>query len=130
LDGEGDVPNTLEEAIQQVKPKLQIQRGESIKVAWELYGFRSGETLSTRIGLVRSNVGILRRLGEFMRLLETDPLPDMSFRDSSINGLGTVFRSVNIDFPNVEAGEYTITIELQPEGREVMVLSRNITVIH
>jgi hypothetical protein len=75
-------------------------------------------------------VGILRRLGEFMRLLETDPLPDMSFRDSSINGLGTVFRSVNIDFPNVEAGEYTITIELQPEGREVMVLSRNITVIH
>ena len=130
LDGEGDVPNTLEEAIQQVKPKLQIQRGESIKVAWELYGFRSGETLSTRIGLVRSNVGILRRLGEFIRLLETDPLPDMSFRDSSINGLETVFRSVNIDFPNVEAGEYTITIELQPEGREVMVLSRNITVMH
>ncbi len=129
LNGEGDVPNTLEEAIQQVKPKLQIQRGESIRVAWELYGFRSGETLSTRIGLVRNNVGILRRLGEFMRLLESDPLPDMSFRDSSINGLETVFRSVNIDFPNIEAGEYTITIELQPEGREAMVLSRNITVV-
>ncbi|SVB55222.1 uncharacterized protein METZ01_LOCUS208076, partial [marine metagenome] len=129
LNGEGEVPNTLEEAIQQVKPNLQIQRGESIKLAWEIYGLRSNETISTRIELTRNNVGIFRRLGEFIRLLESDPLPDMSFQDSSIDGLQTVFRSVNVDFPNLEAGEYTITIELQPEGRENMLLTRDIRVL-
>ena len=129
LNGEGEVPNTLEEAIQQVKPNLQIQRGESIKLAWEIYGLRSNETINTRIELTRNNVGIFRRLGEFIRLLESDPLPDMSFQDSSIDGLQTVFRSVNVDFPNLEAGEYTITIELQPEGRENMLLTRNIRVL-
>ena len=53
----------------------------------------------------------------------------MSFQDSSIDVQLTVFMPVNVDFPNLEAGEYTITIELQPEGRENMLLTRNIRVL-
>ena len=129
LSSEGIVPNTLEEAIPQVKTRLQIQRGETIKIAWEIYGLRNGEALNTRIGIVRDNLGIFRRLGEFMRLLESDTPTEMSFQDTNIDHIGTVFRAIHIDFPDLEPGSYTITVELEPSGREKMLLTRKIAVV-
>ena len=122
--------STLEEAIPQLKPRLTIQSGEPIKLAGEIYGLRNGETLNTRIGIARENVGIFRRLGEFMRLLESDTPTEMSFQDINIDGIGTVFRAIHIDLPDLETGHYTITVELEPSGREKMLLSRNIEVVN
>ena len=130
LSGAGTVPSTLEEAIPQIKPRLTIQSGEPIKLAWEIYGLRNGETLNTRIGIAREKVGIFRRLGEFMRLLESDTPTEMSFQDINIDGIGTVFRAIHIDLPDLETGHYTITVELEPSGREKMLLSRNIAVVN
>tara|TARA_B110000014_G_scaffold208828_1_gene160186 strand:- start:417 stop:923 length:507 start_codon:yes stop_codon:yes gene_type:complete len=130
LSGAGAVPSTLEEAIPQIKPRLEIQSGEPIKLAWEIYGLRNGETLSTRIGIARENVGVFRRLGEFMRLLESDTPTEMSFQDTNTDDIGTVFRAIHINLPDLETGHYTITVELEPSGREKMLLSRNIAVVN
>ena len=70
LQGGGEVPTSLDEALPTALPAVRIEAGDAFKVAWELYGLRVGEAARVRIGVNRGRVGLATRLGEFLRFLE------------------------------------------------------------
>ena len=68
LQGGGEVPTSLDEALPSALPAVRIDAGDAFKVAWELYGLRVGESARVRIGANPARTGLGRRLGEFLRL--------------------------------------------------------------
>ncbi len=129
LEGGGELPDNLDEALPTAMPAARIRVGDAFKVAWELYGLRIGESASVRIGVDQGGTGVLRRLGQFLRVLEPDAPVVMTYEDAGPDVLGTVFRSVQLNLPDLEPGEYTLTVEIELPGREAMVVARPIIII-
>lgn len=128
LRGGGDLPESLDEALPTAMAATRIRTGESLKAAWELYGLRIGESASVRIGVDQGGEGFIRRLGQFLRVLEPDAPVVMTYEDAGPDVLGTVFRAVELTLPDLEPGEYTLTVEIELSGREPMVIARPIVI--
>lgn len=129
LRDEPELPDALIDALPQAMPVVRISSGEAFQIAWEMYGMTVGETAQIRIGVDQPEEGVLRRLGQFFRMLEpTDPV-DLTFQDQGPDVLGTVFRSVRLSLPDLEPGTYTITIEVTLSGREPMATTRTLEVV-
>ena len=129
LKGGGELPETLDEALPTAMAATRIRAGEAFKIAWELYGLRIGESASVRIGVDQGGQGLLRRLGAFLRVLEPDAPVVMTYEDAGPDVLGTVFRAVQLNLPDLEPGEYTLTVEIELSGREPMVVARPIIIV-
>jgi hypothetical protein len=129
LAGGGDIPTTLDEALPTALPAARVRVGEALKVAWEVYGLRIGESASVRIGVDQGGGGFIRSLGQFLRVLEPDSPVVITFEDSGPDVLGTVFRAVQLNLPDdLEPGEYVLTVEIELAGREAMVVARPIVI--
>jgi tetratricopeptide (TPR) repeat protein len=129
LRDEPELPDALVDALPQAMPVVRISSGEAFQIAWEMYGMTVGETAQIRIGVDKPQEGALRRLGQFLRVLEpTDPI-DLTFQDQGPDVLGTVFRSVRLNLPDLEPGNYTITVEVTLSGREPMATTRVLEVV-
>ena len=89
LQGGGEVPTSLDEALPTALPGLRIEAGDAFKVAWELYGLRVGETARVTIGVNLGRTGLIGRLGEFLRLLEPDEPVVMTYEDAGPDVLGS-----------------------------------------
>ena len=129
LRGGGEIPTSLDEALPTALPAVRIEAGDAFKVAWELYGLRVGESASVRIGVNRGRTSIARRLGEFLRLLEPDKPVVMTWKEAGPDVLGTVFRAVELNLPDLEPGDYTLTVEIELPGREPMAVVRPISMV-
>ncbi len=129
LKGGGELPETLDEALPTVMAATRIRAGEAFKIAWELYGLRIGESASVRIGVDQGGQGLLRRLGAFLRVLEPDAPVVMTYEDAGPDVLGTLFRAVQLNLPDLEPGEYTLSVEIELAGREPMVVARPIIIV-
>ena len=129
LEGGGEIPASLDEALPTALPAVRISVGEPFKIAWELYGLAIGESASVRIGVDQGGQGLLRRLGQFLRVLEPDSPVVMTYEDAGPDVLGTVFRAVQLNLPDLEPGEYTLTVEIELSGREPMVVARPIVIV-
>ena len=129
LEGGGEIPTSLDEALPTALPAVRIRAGEPFKVAWELYGLRIGESASVRIGVDQGGPGLIRRLGQFLRVLEPDSPVVLTFPDAGPDVLGTVFRAVQLNLPDLEPGEYTLTVEIELPGRAPMTQSASILIV-
>ena len=129
LQGGGEVPTSLDEALPTALPALRIEVGDAFKVAWELYGLRVGESARVRIGVNRGRTGFATRLGEFLRFLEPNEPVVMTYEEAGPDVLGTVFRAVELNLSDLEPGEYTLTVEIDLAGREPMTVGRPISIV-
>ena len=129
LAGGGEIPTSLDEALPTALPAVRIRAGEPFKVAWELYGLQIGESASVRIGVDQGGPGLFRRLGQFLRVLEPDSPVVMTYQDAGPDVLGRVFRAVQLNLPDLEPGEYTLTVEVELAGREPMVVPAPIVIV-
>ncbi len=129
LAGGGEIPNSLGEALPTALPAVRIRAGAPFKVAWELYGLQIGESANVRIGVDQGGPGFFRRLGQFLRVLEPDSPVVLSFPDAGPDVLGTVFRAVQLNLPDLEPGEYTLTVEIELPGREPMTAATAIVIV-
>jgi hypothetical protein len=129
LQGGGDVPTSLDEALPRALPAVRIEAGDPFRVAWELYGLRVGESASVRIGVSRGRTGLARRLGEFLRVLEPNEPVVLTYEEAGPDVLGTVFRAVELNVSDLEPGEYTLTVEIELAGREPMTVGRPIRIV-
>jgi hypothetical protein len=122
------VPANLEQAIPHVRPGVRIRRGERFPVVWEAYGLAVDEPVRVTLGFTRGRPGFLTRVGEFLGVLEPDRPVEVVFEDPGPDQVQTVFRSIELQLPNLDPGEYTIHLRLELEGREPVVTSRPIIV--
>ena len=129
LAGGGEIPTSLDEALPTALPAVRIRAGEPFKVAWELYGLQIGESASVRIGVDQGGPGLFRQLGQFLRVLEPDSPVVMTYQDAGPDVLGRVFRAVQLNLPDLEPGEYTLTVEVELAGREPMVVPAPIVIV-
>ena len=128
LQGGGEIPTSLDEALPTALPAVRIAAGDAFKVAWELYGLRVGESASVRIGVNPARTGLARRLGEFLRVLEPSEPVVMTYEEAGPDVLGTVFRAVELNLSDLEPGDYTLTVEIELAGREPMTVDSPITI--
>ncbi len=129
LQGGGEVPRSLDEALPTALPAVRIEAGDAFKVAWELYGLRVGESARVRIGVSRGRTSFVGRLGEFLRFLEPNEPVVMTYEDAGPDVLGTVFRAVELNLSDLEPGEYTLTVEIELAGREPMTVGRPLSIV-
>ena len=129
LQGGGELPASLDEALPTALPAVRIEAGDAFKVAWELYGLRVGESASVRIGVNRGRSSIVTRLGEFLRVLEPNEPVVMTWEEAGPDVLGTVFRAVELNLPDLEPGDYTLTVEIELSGREPMMVARPVSIV-
>ena len=129
LEGGGELPTSLDEALPTALPAVRIEAGDAFKVAWELYGLRVGESARVQIGVNRGRVGLGRQLGEFLGFVEPNEPVVMTYEDTGPDVLGTVFRAVELDLSDLEPGDYTLTVEIELAGREPMTVARPLSIV-
>lgn len=130
LDAEGPLPETLDQAAPRAMPGVRVSSGDRMVLAWEVYGLEIGERASVTIGFSQGQPGLLRRAGEFLRIVEPEVPVEIQYEDAAAEALrGPIFRSVAMDLPDLDAGVYTLHVEIQLPGRAPMVLSRRVTVL-
>jgi len=91
LEGGGELPTSLDQALPMALPAVRIKVGDAFKVAWELHGLRVGESASVRIGVNLGRSNIVTHLGEFLRVLEPNEPVVMTWEEAGPDVLGTVF---------------------------------------
>jgi hypothetical protein len=122
------LPQSLEEAIPNVRPSVRIRRGELFPVVWEAYGLQVDQPVRVTIGFTRGRPGFLTRVGEFLGVLEPDRPVEVVFEDPGPESVQTAFRSIGLQLPDLDPGEYTLHLRLELAGREPVVTSRPIIV--
>jgi hypothetical protein len=129
LEEGAPLPETLEEAIPLVRPGVHLRRGEMFGVVWETYGLRVAEPVRVSLGFTSGRPGFLTRVGEFLGVIEPDEAVDITFQDSGPDGVQSAFRSVRLELPDLDPGEYTLHLRLELTGRTPVVTSRPIVVV-
>ena len=122
------LPESLDEAIPHVRPGVRLRPGERFPVVWEVYGLRIREPVRVTIGFSRGRPGFLTRVGEFLGVIEPDERVDITFDETGPDRVQTVFRSLELQLPDLEPGEYTLHLQLDLFGRTPVVTSRPIIV--
>ena len=122
------LPGSLEDAIPYIRPGVRIRRGERFPVVWEAYGLRIAEPVRVTFGFTRGRPGFLTRVGEFLGVLEPDRPVEVIFEDRGPDTVQTAFRSIELQLPDLDPGEYTLHLKLELAGREPIVTSRPIIV--
>jgi hypothetical protein len=121
-------PESLEEAIPHVRPGVRVAQGERFSVVWEVYGLRVAEPAQVTIGFTQGRPAFLTRVGEFLGVIEPDRPVEVTFADAGTDEVQSAFRTVVLELPDLEPGEYTLHLRLDLPGRAPSISSRPIIV--
>ena len=122
------LPETLEEAIPNIRPGVRLTPGERFPVVWEVYGLRIFEPVNVTIGFSQGRPGFLTRVGEFLGVIEPDEPVEITFEDTGPDQVQSIFRSIEIELPDLEPGPYTLHLQLDLFGRSPVIVNRPIIV--
>jgi hypothetical protein len=128
LNSGAPLPESLDEALPDIRPGVRIRAGERFPVVWEVYGLRLLEPVRVTIGFSRGRPAFLERVGDFLGLLEPESNIDITFDDTGPDVVQAVFRSIELELPDLDPGEYTLHLRLELAGRTPIVTSRPIIV--
>lgn len=124
------LPESLEAAIPDVRPGVRIRAGERFPVVWEVYGLGVREPVTVTIGFSRGRPGFLQRVGAFLGVIEPERPVEVTFDETGPEDLvQAVFRSIELELPDLDPGDYTLHLQLELPGRDPVVASRPIVVV-
>lgn len=124
------LPESLEQAIPDVRPGVRIRVGERFPVVWEVYGLGVREPVTVTIGFSRGRPGFLERVGAFLGVIEPERPVEVTFDETGPEDLvQAVFRSIELELPDLDPGDYTLHLQLELPGRDPVVASRPIVVV-
>ena len=122
------LPADLEEAIPMARPHVRVRGDERFTVAWEVYGLGVDQDVEVTLGFTEGRPGFLQRVGEFLGVVEPENPVEVTFSDAGASEVETLFRSVTLQLPDIDPGEYTLHLRLDVPGREPSINSRPIIV--
>jgi hypothetical protein len=89
---------------------------------------RVAEPVRVTLGFTRGRPGFLTRVGEFLGVLEPDRPVELTFEDRGPDSVQSVFRSIELQLPDLDPGEYTLHLKLELPGSLPVITSRPIIV--
>jgi hypothetical protein len=124
-----DEPITLEAALDAALPRARILPGQTFAVGWEVagLGFRA-EGLEFEVSVERAGRGVLRRLGEALRLADRPQPLALSWEEPGPLEPGPRFHYLELDLPRLDPGDYRIRLVLRSTGRSEAVSVRHFEV--
>jgi hypothetical protein len=122
------LPETMDEAIPNVRPGVRLIPGERFPVVWEVYGLRIAEPVQVTIGFSQGRPEFLERVGDFLGVIEPERAIEITFEDTGPDQVQAAFRSIELTLPDLEPGEYTLHLQLNLSGRTPVITSRPIIV--
>ncbi len=129
LNPDTPLPTTLDEAVPNVRPDVRVHLGERFTVVWEVYGLKVDQAAQVTLGFTKGRPGFLARVGDFLGLLEPEQPVEVSFQDTGSDQVQSLFRSVVLQLPDLDPGEYTLHLKLELPGRSPAITSRPIVVV-
>lgn len=125
----GTAGPTLEEIIPRALPDARAPADRRLGLAWEVYGLTGLEgELRFRATVGRDDPGLLRRAGEWLRLVDPDPPVVVSWSEPAPDRPGPLLRTVDLDLSALGPGEYEIRLELDLRGRTPVTARRTVRV--
>ncbi len=128
LREDAPLPDDLEEAIPMARPHVRVRGDERFTVAWEVYGLGIDQEVEVTLGFTEGRPGFLQRIGEFLGVVELEDPVEVTFTDAGASEVETLFRSVTLQLPDIDPGDYTLHLRLDVPGREPSINSRPIIV--
>jgi hypothetical protein len=122
------LPESLDEALPDIRPGVRLAAGERFPVVWEVYGLRIREPVRVTLGFSEGRPGFLERVGDFLGVLEPEGDVDITFDDTGPDNVQSVFRAIELSLPDLDPGAYTLHLRLELGGRTPLVTSRPIVV--
>jgi hypothetical protein len=122
------LPESLDDALPDLRAGVRVTPGERFPIIWEVYGLRIQEPVSVTIGFSRGRPAFLQRVGEFLGVIEPEGNVDITFEETGPDRVQAVFRSIELQLPDLEPGDYTLHLQLDLAGRTPVVKSRPIIV--
>jgi hypothetical protein len=122
------IPEDLDEATALARPGVRVRAEEQFVVAWEVYGLGVDQEVEVTLGFTEGRPAFLTRVGEFLGIVEPADPVEITFTDAGADNVQTLFRSIAIQLPELEPGEYTLHLRLDLFGREPSIASRPIIV--
>ena len=129
LREDAPLPEDLVEAIPLARPHVRVQGDERFTVVWEVYGLGIDQEVGVTLGFTEGRPGFLQRVGEFLGVVEPEDPVEVTFSDAAASEVETLFRSVTLQLPDMDPGEYTLHLRLDVPGREPTINSRPIVVV-
>jgi hypothetical protein len=122
-------PSSLEETLPRLLARAHVPARGRLGVSWEVYGLRPvKEHLRYRLTVVRRDRSFLRRAGEWLRLFDREPPLFLAWEEQGPERPGPQFRALNLDLPDLDPGEYEVTLELSLPGRSAIIATRGFRV--
>ncbi len=131
LDPVDTPPARLDQALPLMRPSLELVSGQPLAVGWEIFGLGwREERVDFELSVSEEGEGVLERVGRWLGLGGGDDEPlQIGWSEPGPGHTGPWFRSVNVDLPELEAGEYLLRLEVSVRGREPLVRTRAVQIL-
>jgi hypothetical protein len=119
----------LESAIDAVRGPGPVAPGEELVVGWELHGLGwRRDVLSYRLSLTRTDAGFFGRVGEWLGLSDPEAPLRLTWEEAGPSRPGPSFRSLAVQIPEVERGEYVLRLEVSGSAGPPIATERTLRV--
>ncbi len=130
LDPVDPLPQQLDLALPLMRPSLDLTSGQRIAVGWEIFGLGwRPEHVEFELSLFKEGAGFFTKVGRWLGIGGgTDEPLQIGWGEPGPLEVGPWFRAVNVDMPEVEAGEYLFRLKVSMPGREPLVRTRSVEI--
>ncbi len=130
VESSGPLPASLEEALADTGPVLDVESGGRVRALWEVSGLgQRPESLAYSFEFERTDGGFFRRAGQWLRIVGRDEAQLLSWTEGVEASRSMVFRALDLDLPELDEGEYLLRLNLQMTGRADMHIERRFRVV-
>ncbi len=125
----GVPPTSLAEALPHALRAPEIVTGQGLAIVWEVAGLGlRPEALRFAVAVERVDRGVLRRIGEALRLAPRPASVALSWEEPGPERPTHHFRHLDLALPRLDPGVYTVSLTLRTAGRDDVISRRTFRV--
>lgn len=112
-----------------VLPAARVPRGGAVGVLWETYGAEKGEPVTYEATIRPGERGFLRRAGEWLRLVDPQPVTRVRWEEPAYEAPEPVVRTLRLDLRELPAGRYELRMRAVLRGRSPVESRRELEIV-
>ncbi len=122
-------PESLEEALERVRPSTTVEAGQLIGLLWELYDVPPGTPLQVEVSLTSPRKGFFRRAAEWLGLARREGRTvSLGWRERPAGGSRPESRYVELRVPDLKEGRYVVSAAVRLAGGRELTTARIVEV--